>query len=67
MNTTEDASKLLDQLIESVDQAKPKEAHEVGLIDQFIALHAGVYQLESEKYETLLHKLLMNRINNAAW
>ena len=50
-----------------MDEAKPTESVEVGLIDQFIEMHVGAYELKEEVYATLLQKLLMNRVNNAAW
>ena len=58
---------MLEQLEESIDSSAPSEQAEVALIDQFIGLHATVYQLPDEAYDRLLTKLLMNRINNAAW
>ena len=58
---------LLEQLDESLENSGPAEQSEVALIDQFIGLHAAVYQLPDEGYDRLLTKLLMNRINNAAW
>ena len=58
---------LLDRLEESIDSSAPAEQAEVALIDQFIGMHATVYQLPGEAYDRLLTKLLLNRINNAAW
>ena len=57
----------MEGLEESIEESQPTEAKEVALIDQFIGLHATVYQLPDEAYDRLLNKLLMNRINNAAW
>ena len=58
---------LLEKLEDSIDSSSPFEADEVALIDEFIGLHASVYQLPGEVYDRLLSKLLLNRINNAAW
>ena len=63
----EQIQNLLESLEESIDSASPIEATEVGLIDNFIGLHASVYKLPGEQYDRLLQKLLFNRINNAAW
>lgn len=57
----------MERLEESIDNSAPSEETEVGLIDQFIGMHASVYQLPDEAYDRLLTKLLLNRINNAAW
>ena len=42
VSQTEDKN-LIDDLIKSVDEAKPVEQHEVSLIDSFIAQHASLY------------------------
>lgn len=60
-------TKLLEKLEDSIDSSSPDETAEVALIDTFIGLHATVYSLPDEAYDRLLTKLLMNRINNAAW
>lgn len=64
---TKEIPALLERLEDSIDKSAPSEPAEVALIDQFIGLHATVYRLPGEAYDRLLTKLLLNRINNAAW
>ena len=67
MEASSEQSNLIDQLIKSIDQSNPKEKDEVDMIDRFIGHHASIYKLPDERYDSLLNKILLNRINNAAW